>query len=918
MKSATRESLPREYSRHVGRVGALAVALGVGMAVATSPGLAWATPGTDNTLDGATSATDSTNTADTHSAPVEQVSDTTSTSATISEGARPAPSPSASSETTQTNSVAPDVVVRSSGGALTSGKYSEDPSAEPPLMGEPPADGPKFESATASPSAHSASKGPESVAAQYSSAPPAVSTLHRAKLDTASAANSLGTTTARALAVDTDQVGPQPDTMRMTASIAVAPPPAPQAADPITALLTVPATFIATATNLMAAVFAQLTGPTPGTPAESPLLWTILAFVRRQFVNDTPTVTSAVSAPDSLGNIAISLAQTDGDGDQLVYSATDGAKGTVVLNPDGHSFTYTPRVGETGTDTLTITANDATNAHIHGLPGLINALSFGLLGYPGHTSAPTTVTVKLNTPPSLSVSPGTPDPSTGKVTVTLVATDPDGNPLTFTVTPPAGDTGTVGTPTLVDAATGTYAIVYTPSEDARHTASADTATPAQKADSFTISVDDGHGAKLTRTVDVTVAPGNDAPAFSSITSSTDSDGKVTGTITFIDGDNDTLTYTGSVTTTKGTAVVNADGTFTYTPTDIARNAADITSGPDVDKFDVTIGDGHGAAVIHSVTVTVTPLAVADDPTATIAAAKAVLGDVIGQRSTAQTDFATAATQLSGVIASASDLDAVLLSLRVLMGELAAAERSGDSQAVSDAKADLDEMLGITTTSDEQTVLKIRAAAINTAENGLYDPIYAYLDAQALEVAPLSPLPFGTNYSPVLSRIESTTNLETGVITGTIVFVDVENQPLRYAGGVVRVLNSAFDALPLAVDPLTGAFTFTPTSPPSVQRPTSLRIDVQAIDSKSGFTISSGILDYTARANVVLGPGAGGLAGTTVSVPPGQTPQELLAELEAHMTDLNADLVAQIDDINSTTASLLASLFAASSAAGALG
>jgi hypothetical protein len=213
-------------------------------------------------------------------------------------------------------------------------------------------------------------------------------------------------------------------------------------------------------------------------------------------------------------------------------------------------------------------------------------------------------------------------------------------------------------------------------------------------------------------------------------------------------------------------------------------------------------------------------------------------------------------------------------------------------------------------------VKIRAAAINTAENALQDPIYAYLDTQALQVAPLSPLPFGTNYSPVLSRIVSTTNLDTGVITGIIVFVDRENQLLSYAGGVVRVLNSAFDALPLAVNGQTGEFTFTPTSPPSVQRPTSLQFDVEAIDSLGGFTISSGIIDYTARANVVLGPGAGGLAGTTVSVPAGKTPQELMAELDAHMADLDVALVAQIDDINSATASVLASLFAAYSAAGA--
>ena len=32
------------YVRHIGRVGALAVALGVGMAVATTPGIAYAEP----------------------------------------------------------------------------------------------------------------------------------------------------------------------------------------------------------------------------------------------------------------------------------------------------------------------------------------------------------------------------------------------------------------------------------------------------------------------------------------------------------------------------------------------------------------------------------------------------------------------------------------------------------------------------------------------------------------------------------------------------------------------------------------------------------------------------------------------------------------------------------------------------------
>ena len=47
------------HARHIGRVGALAVALGIGTAIATSPGAAWATPSdspTDSSADADTSS----------------------------------------------------------------------------------------------------------------------------------------------------------------------------------------------------------------------------------------------------------------------------------------------------------------------------------------------------------------------------------------------------------------------------------------------------------------------------------------------------------------------------------------------------------------------------------------------------------------------------------------------------------------------------------------------------------------------------------------------------------------------------------------------------------------------------------------------------------------------------------------------
>ena len=39
------------YAKHVGRVGALAVALGIGAAVATTPGVAWADGETETNVE---------------------------------------------------------------------------------------------------------------------------------------------------------------------------------------------------------------------------------------------------------------------------------------------------------------------------------------------------------------------------------------------------------------------------------------------------------------------------------------------------------------------------------------------------------------------------------------------------------------------------------------------------------------------------------------------------------------------------------------------------------------------------------------------------------------------------------------------------------------------------------------------------
>jgi YVTN family beta-propeller protein/VCBS repeat-containing protein len=104
--------------------------------------------------------------------------------------------------------------------------------------------------------------------------------------------------------------------------------------------------------------------------------------------------------------------------------------------------------------------------------------------------------VTVNSAPSVAAQPvGWPDPVTGVVTGTVIATDPDNNTLSYTVT--AGPTnGTV----QLNSQTGAY--TYTPTQAARVTAGA---TAAADTDAFTVAVNDGQQSS-TALVSVYISP----------------------------------------------------------------------------------------------------------------------------------------------------------------------------------------------------------------------------------------------------------------------------------------------------------------------------------------------------------------------------------------------------------------------------
>lgn len=85
-------------------------------------------------------------------------------------------------------------------------------------------------------------------------------------------------------------------------------------------------------------------------------------------------------------------------------------------------------------------------------------------------------------------------------------------------------------------------------------------------------------------------------------------GTVTGRVTAVDAEKDRVTYTGS-TTDQGTVTVTSTGAWTYTPTAAARHAAAKTGALEAEKkdtFTITVTDAYGGVDVEQVTVDVVP------------------------------------------------------------------------------------------------------------------------------------------------------------------------------------------------------------------------------------------------------------------------------------------------------------------------
>nr|WP_237726584.1 Ig-like domain-containing protein [Corallococcus coralloides] len=174
--------------------------------------------------------------------------------------------------------------------------------------------------------------------------------------------------------------------------------------------------------------------------------------------NSAPTVEDVHATTPEDTPVAITIPAADPDGDVLDFTFTLPGHGT--LTGTGASVTYTPNANFAGVDTFQVTVSDGKKQASATVSVTVSPVNDA----PVADSAAVTVGYNTSTP------------------ITLVATDVDGDALTFTVTAPAHGT-----------LSGTGAQwLYTPDAD------------FQGADPFTFTASDGARTSNTATVSITV------------------------------------------------------------------------------------------------------------------------------------------------------------------------------------------------------------------------------------------------------------------------------------------------------------------------------------------------------------------------------------------------------------------------------
>ena len=383
------------YSKYVGRVGTLAVALGVGFAVVSPAGIAWADATETSSAPAGSDSSTGDNTGQAVAATTfgdEQTPTTESSDepgqGTVGTATTPSSEPEqTTSPTAQTVEVAPGVVVSSSGGAKSSDDEgpSDDNAASEDTAGSGAATTGSSGRETLRQNAETLDKPPVRTHAQSDvRTNTATEASDDPKVSTAGTAS-----TAATGADDTASITVStPSTQRVSTP--------PVVASPVTTINALLSAFVAP-------IVSQILGAIPGVPANSPLGWVLLAAARRELfapvaarslaaesapmtmslmaaANLAPTVDVTFGIPvPTTGAVTGQVNATDPEGGTLTYTVTaPPSSGNLVFDSATKKFTYTPTTAQriaaaasaTTNDTIamTITVSDGTNS----VPTVVN------------------------------------------------------------------------------------------------------------------------------------------------------------------------------------------------------------------------------------------------------------------------------------------------------------------------------------------------------------------------------------------------------------------------------------------------------------------------------------------------------------------------------------------------------------------
>ncbi|MCV7281358.1 hypothetical protein H7J88_17105 [Mycolicibacterium flavescens] len=432
---------------YVGRVGALAVALGVGIAVTGSPGVACAdtattSPSSDSPTPaniGDTSAETDVSIGDvdesTSGSPVEQ-----SPGAAEENGSTTPPS------TQETTELPNGVTISSSGGAHTSGESDETDEDEPDPEPEQELSAPA-PTVTAPVERNRSKQSTAAVASPAQNRAATESTATRSSArgaqpsDSAPVSETLGAAETTTASVDV----PTPLVAERHAQVLTAVP------NPIAGLVAIPVGIVSAVVQTLLSPFISPGGPGPAQP---PLLWAVLGWIRREiqttFFNRRPVLAAPTDVEQVDRAVTGVVVGSDPDDDALTYTvpSTSAGGGTVTIDDQGE-FTYMAPETWDGTslltDSFTVTVSDRGNGwHVHGLAGLFGGkhtttreISIALVPT---TTEPTATAVGEVTVPTTSASSAQGSDGTFAVTYrTGSGTSADPYRTTITVVRPGRD-----------------------------------------------------------------------------------------------------------------------------------------------------------------------------------------------------------------------------------------------------------------------------------------------------------------------------------------------------------------------------------------------------------------------------------------------------------------------------------------------